>query len=114
MKHDFSLRGRLISAMLLVFTLGLGASAALYYLEVRADRQDLRERTLEEQASDLLAGLRFGKDGKAKFALPDDWADAYTTASSGFYFTHLRCQPKACGGIAESGGAVAVRRALQR
>jgi two-component system sensor histidine kinase TctE len=87
MKRDFSLRGRLISSMLLVFTLGLGASAALYYLEVRADRQDLRERTLEEQASDLLAGLRFGKDGKAKFALPDDWADAYTTASSGFYFT---------------------------
>ncbi len=87
MKRDFSLRGRLTSSMLLVFTLGLGASVALYYLEARADRQDLRERTLEEQAGDLLAGLRFGKDGRAKFALPDDWADAYSTASSGFYFT---------------------------
>ena len=87
MKRDFSLRGRLISSMLLVFTLGLAASAALYYLEVRADSQDLRERTLEEQAGDLLAGLRFGKDGKAKFALPDDWADVYAAASSGFYFT---------------------------
>ncbi len=87
MKRDFSLRGRLISSMLLVFTLGLGASAALYYLEVRADRRDLRERTLEEQASDLLAGLHFGEDGKAKFALSDDWADAYVRAGSGFYFT---------------------------
>ena len=87
MKRDFSLRGRLISSMILVFTLGLAASAALYYLEVRSDRQDLRDRTLEEQANDLLAGLRFGKDGRAKFALPDDWADVYADASSGFYFT---------------------------
>jgi two-component system sensor histidine kinase TctE len=87
MKRDFSLRGRLISSMLLVFGFGLAASATLYYLEARADRQDLRERTLEEQASDLLAGLRFGENGQAKFALPDDWADVYASAGSGFYFT---------------------------
>jgi two-component system sensor histidine kinase QseC len=87
MTRDFSLRGRLTSAMLLVFGLGLCASAALYYLEVRADQQDLRERTLEEQASDLLASLRFGDDGEAGFALPDDWADVYSKAGSGFYFT---------------------------
>jgi two-component system sensor histidine kinase TctE len=87
MTREFSLRGRLTSSMLLVFTLGLAASAALYYLEVRADQQDLRERTLAEQASDLLEGLRFGNDGGAKFALPDDWADVYAKANSGFYFT---------------------------
>ncbi len=87
MKRNFSLRGRLISAMLLVFAFGLAASATLYYLEARADRQDLRERTLEEQARDLLAGLRFGNNGQAKFALPDDWADVYASAGSGFYFT---------------------------
>ena len=42
MTREFSLRGRLTTSMLLVFTLGLAASAALYYLEVRADQQDLR------------------------------------------------------------------------
>ena len=49
--------------MLLVFALGLGAAAALFYVEVGSARADLRDRTLRSQARDLLASLHAGPTG---------------------------------------------------
>ena len=87
MSRGFSLRGRLTVSMLLVFALGLGAAATLFYVEVGSARADLRDRTLRSQARDLLASLHAGPDGHLAPRLSGSWADAYARPRSGFYFT---------------------------
>ena len=61
---SYSLRGRLTLAMLLIFALGLGASALFTHVEVFGTIKEVRKRTLQGQASELLdAGLRIAPDG---------------------------------------------------
>src|SRR6478752_6568259 len=52
-----SLRWRLMAAMLIVFGLGLGASALFSYGEAYGTLKELRKRTLQGQARELLAAL---------------------------------------------------------
>ena len=82
-----SLRWRLMAAMLIVFGLGLGASAIFSYGEAYGTLKDLRKRTLQGQAQELLAALRFRGDGGAEVALPAEWEKAYQRLDKSFAYS---------------------------
>ena len=82
-----SLRNRLVVAMLVVFSLGLGAAMAFYYFEVHASGPRLLGRTLEGQARELLAALHLDAAGNPTLALPPDWTAAYADKAGPFSFT---------------------------
>lgn len=87
MSRPHSLRLRLLGAMLAVFILGFGASLLAYRAEVYRITRDLRDRTLENQAHELLDGVRAGEDGSVQVSLPADWQQAYGNPSRQFVYT---------------------------
>jgi signal transduction histidine kinase len=82
-----SLRWRLTVALLLVFGLGLGVSAIFSYGEAYGTLKELRKRTLQGQARELLAGLRFKADGGAEVTLPTEWKNAYQRLGTSFAYS---------------------------
>lgn len=87
MSRAHSLRLRLLGAMVAVFALGLGAALLSYRTEVHKITRDLRERTLENQARELLEAVQVGRDGSLAVAPPTDWQQVYRSASRRFVFT---------------------------
>lgn len=87
MSGHHSLRLRLLAAMLAVFVLGFGASLLAYRSEVYKITRDLRERTLENQAHELLDGMHASGDGPLQVNLPADWQQAYGNPSKEFVYT---------------------------
>src|SRR3546814_10684686 len=73
--------------MLLVLVLGMGATAAFYFVEVGALGKDLRSRSLRSQARELLASMRPSGSGAVAFDLPADWAEAYARPGSTVFYT---------------------------
>jgi two-component system sensor histidine kinase QseC len=73
--------------MLAVFVLGFGVSILAYRTEVYKITRDLRERTLENQARDLLGAMHLHDDGSLEVRLPADWQAAYGSASRQFVYT---------------------------
>jgi two-component system, OmpR family, sensor histidine kinase TctE len=82
-----SLRWRLTVAMLLVFALGFGASAIFSYGEAYGTAKELRKRTLQGQARELLTALRFTGDGGVQIALPPEWENAYRRGDISFAYS---------------------------
>ena len=82
-----SLRLRLLGAMVVVFALGLGAAALSYRTEVYDITSDLRTRTLENQARELLESVRTGPGGALQVRPPEDWRQVYSSPSRRFVFT---------------------------
>jgi signal transduction histidine kinase len=82
-----SLRLRLLGAMVAVFALGLGAALLSYRTEVYDITSDLRTRTLENQARELLDALRVGAGGTLQVSTPSDWRQVYSSPSRQFVFT---------------------------
>lgn len=78
MRSGFSLRRRLLAAMLSVFALSVGATVAFYYIEIGTIGHDLRNRTLRSQAQVLLDSLRMADDSRITFELPAEWAEAHS------------------------------------
>ena len=87
MSRPHSLRLRLLGAMLGVFVLGFGVSILAYRTEVYKITRDLRERTLENQARELLAAIQVHDDGSLEVRLPADWRAAYGSPSRQFVYT---------------------------
>jgi two-component system, OmpR family, sensor histidine kinase TctE len=87
LSRTHSLRLRLLGAMLVVFALGLGAALLSYRTEVYDITSDLRTRTLENQARELLEAVQVGAGGRLQARLPDDWRQAYSSPSRRFVFT---------------------------
>lgn len=87
MSRPHSLRLRLLGAMLAVFVLGFGVSILAYRTEVYKITRDLRERTLENQARELLGAMHMHDDGALEVRLPPDWRAAYGSASRQFVYT---------------------------
>ncbi|HEX5460305.1 MAG TPA: HAMP domain-containing sensor histidine kinase [Steroidobacteraceae bacterium] len=87
MSRPHSLRLRLLGAMLGVFVLGFGVSLLAYRTEVYKITRDLRERTLQNQASELLNALHARDDGSLEVRLPADWQSAYENPSRQFVYT---------------------------
>ena len=87
MSRPHSLRLRLLGAMLGVFVLGFGVSILAYRTEVYKITRDLRERTLENQARELLAAMQVHDDGSLQVRLPADWRAAYGSPSRQFVYT---------------------------
>jgi two-component system, OmpR family, sensor histidine kinase TctE len=73
--------------MVAVFILGLGASLLAYRTEVHNITSDLRTRTLENQARELLDVTRVGANGALEVRPPDDWRRAYAAPSQRFVYT---------------------------
>ena len=73
--------------MVAVFVLGLGAALLSYRTEVHNITRDLRTRTLENQARELLDVVRVGEDGTLQVRAPDDWRQVYAAPSRQFVFT---------------------------
>jgi two-component system sensor histidine kinase QseC len=73
--------------MVAVFVLGLGASLLAYRTEVHDITSDLRTRTLENQARELLDVMRVGTDGTVAVRAPADWQQAYRNPSRRFVYT---------------------------
>jgi two-component system sensor histidine kinase QseC len=73
--------------MLAVFTLGLAASLMSYRYEVNNIVKDVRGRTLEAQARELLAALHVGGDGRIELALSENWQHVYADPSEQFSYT---------------------------
>jgi two-component system sensor histidine kinase TctE len=82
-----SLRWRLMAAMLTVLGLGFGASAVFSHFEAYGTLKELRKRTLEDQAQELLSNLRFGSNGSVEVALPKEWQDAYQRSDKSFAYS---------------------------
>ena len=70
-----------------VFVLGLGAALLSYRTEVHKITRDLRTRTLENQARELLDVLSVRSDGALQVPAPPDWQQAYRDPSSQFVYT---------------------------
>ena len=87
MSRPHSLRLRLLGAMVAVFALGVGAAILSYRTEVYNITRDLRTRTLENQARELLQAVRVGEDGSLQVHPPDDWRQVYSSRSQHFVFT---------------------------
>ena len=87
MSRSHSLRLRLLGAMVAVFALGLGAAVLSYRTEVYDITSDLRTRTLENQARELLQAVQVGTDGELQVGTPDDWRQVYSSQSRRFVFT---------------------------
>ena len=87
MNRAHSLRLRLLGAMVAVFALGLGAALLSYRTEVYNITSDLRTRTLENQARELLQAVRVGNDGSLQVHPPDDWREVYSSRTQHFVFT---------------------------
>ncbi|HVS76745.1 MAG TPA: HAMP domain-containing sensor histidine kinase [Steroidobacteraceae bacterium] len=87
MSRPHSLRLRLLGAMVAVFVLGLGAALLSYRTEVHRITNDLRTRTLENQARELLGAMRVGADGSLEVRAPADWQEVYGSPSRQFVFT---------------------------
>jgi hypothetical protein len=85
--HLQSLRWRLMVAMLIVFGLGLGASVLFSYSEAYGTLKELRKRTLQGQAQELVASLRFRGDGGVEVTLPVEWENAYRGSDRSFAYT---------------------------
>lgn len=84
----FSLRGRLTIAMLLIFILGLGASALFTYVEVYGTIKTIRKRSLQGQAREFLEeGLSLAADGSMTVAPPPEWVEAYRRRDLKFTYT---------------------------
>jgi two-component system sensor histidine kinase QseC len=86
-RSGFSLRRRLLAAMLSVSALSVGATAAFYYIEIGAIGHDLRDRTLRSQAQVLLDSLRMADDSRVTFELPAEWAEAYSRPDASVSYT---------------------------
>jgi two-component system sensor histidine kinase TctE len=82
-----SLRWRLMVALLLVFGLGFGVTAIFSYGEAYGTLKELRKRTLQGQAQELLAALRFLADGGVEVALPVEWESAYQRLDKSFAYS---------------------------
>lgn len=87
MRRTHSLRVRLLGGMLAVFTLGLAASLMSYRYEVNNIVKDVRGRTLEAQARELLVALHVGADGRIELALSENWQHVYADPSEQFSYT---------------------------
>ncbi|HEY1889945.1 MAG TPA: HAMP domain-containing sensor histidine kinase [Steroidobacteraceae bacterium] len=87
MTRTHSLRLRLLGAMVAVFVLGLAAALLSYRTEVYDITSDLRTRTLENQARELLDAMRIGAGGSLQVSTPDDWRQVYSSPSRRFVFT---------------------------
>jgi len=87
LRRPHSLRLRLLGAMVAVFVLGLAASLLSYRTEVYDITSDLRTRTLENQARELLDSLRVGADGSLEVHAPADWQQVYSSPARRFVFT---------------------------
>ncbi|HEV2443620.1 MAG TPA: HAMP domain-containing sensor histidine kinase [Steroidobacteraceae bacterium] len=87
MSRPHSLRLRLLGAMVAVFALGLAAAIFSYGTEVHRITSDLRTRTLENQARELLEAVRVGADGTLQVRAPEDWRQVYASSSRRFVFT---------------------------
>ena len=87
MSRPHSLRLRLLGAMLAVFALGLGAAILSYRTEVHKITSDLRARTLENQARELLEAIRAGSNGALEVEPPADWQQVYRSPSRRFVYT---------------------------
>jgi two-component system, OmpR family, sensor histidine kinase TctE len=73
--------------MVAVFALGLAAAIFSYGTEVHRITSDLRTRTLENQARELLEAVRVGADGRLQVRAPEDWRQVYASSSRRFVFT---------------------------
>ncbi len=87
MSRTHSLRFRLLGGMFVVFALGLAASLVVYRYEVSNIVKDVRGRTLEAQARELLAALHVGADGSIEMRLSENWQHVYADASRQFSYT---------------------------
>jgi len=83
----FSLRYRLLGALLAVFAVGLIAALASYRFAVHNLVADLRARSLQAQARAVIAALHVNGDGRVSLSLPPDWARAYGDPSQQFSYT---------------------------
>jgi two-component system, OmpR family, sensor histidine kinase TctE len=86
-KRIDSLRWRLLVALLLVFGLGVGVSAIFSYGEAYGTLKELSKRTLQGQARELLAALRFKADGGVEVVLPVEWKNAYQRLDRSFAYS---------------------------
>jgi two-component system sensor histidine kinase QseC len=73
--------------MVAVFALGLGAALLSYRTEVHQITSDLRTRTLENQARELLEATQIGRNGSLQVQPPADWQQVYRSPSRRFVFT---------------------------
>jgi len=73
--------------MVAVFALGLGAAILSYRTEVHQITSDLRTRTLENQARELLEAVQVGRKGSLEVVPPVDWQQAYRGPGQQFVFT---------------------------
>src|SRR5215469_131132 len=87
LSRPHSLRLRLLGAMVAVFALGLGAAILSYRTEVHQITSDLRTRTLENQARELLEAVQVGRKGSLEVVPPVDWQQAYRGPGQQFVFT---------------------------
>ena len=87
MSRPHSLRLRLLGAMIAVFVLGLAAALLSYRTEVHSITSDLRTRTLENQARELLEAMQAGAGGAIEVRAPADWQEVYSSPSRHFVYT---------------------------
>jgi len=85
--RGYSLRRRLLAAMVLLFGLGVAASLVAYRSEVGRLSDNLGNDTLQEQAREFLYGLHMHADGTAQIDLSAAWQKAYSDPRGDFAYT---------------------------
>jgi len=85
--RGYSLRQRLLAAMVLLFSLGVAASLVSYLSEIGRLSGNLWDDTLQEQAREFLYGLHMHADGTAQIDLSPAWQSAYADPRADFAYT---------------------------
>ena len=85
--RGYSLRQRLLAAMVLLFGLGVATSLVSYFSEVGRLSGNLWNDTLQEQAREFLYGLHMRADGAAQIDLSPAWKNAYADPKGDFAYT---------------------------
>lgn len=85
--RGYSLRQRLLVAMVLLFGLGVAAALVSYLGEVGRLSGNLWNNTLQEQAREFLYGLHRRADGTVQIDLSPAWQHAYADPRGDFAYT---------------------------
>src|SRR4051812_35799405 len=86
MRNSHSLRRRLTLAMMFVFTIGLTAAGMLFLNETRQTTSGIANRTLTQQARDLIAGIHIDSE-IITIEQPAAWVQAYSRPSAAYSYT---------------------------
>lgn len=82
-----SLGNRIAAALTLILAVGVTATISYFYLDTRGAYEEIRARTLHEQAREIIAGVTAETNRPPRILVSPAWQKVYDRVDSGYYYT---------------------------